>query len=470
VNPLRTVGGRLALALLVVVGGSLAIVYLIVVPLYRSSLVDSRLKDLRHRVEAIADKPRSASGEVFPSTTWIEDEAIPSAEGARVVLFGAPPLVEPVADSNGGTSRDIEHDPLARRAAVSHGIVSDAVNRDGSTYAEAAVSLKGPVLLLATPLHDELASVSVVQSRVLLAASLATAFSIAVGYVLATLFARRIKRLELAAERIAGGRFDEPVVDDAPDELGQLARAFDRMRLRLATLDRARGEFIANASHELRTPLFSLAGFLELLDTSDVDEETREEFLTEMRAQVQRLTKLATDLLDLSRIDAGRLAVDDDDIDLAVLADVLATELGPRAAAAGRRLDLDTSGPVHARGDEARVLQIGRILAENAIVHTPAGTTVTLATGLDDGRATLSVSDDGPGIPEESRDAVFDRFVRLGGTVASGSGLGLAIAREIAELMGGSIDLRSRPGSTRFTLVLTADSVVPEPAVPARKG
>jgi signal transduction histidine kinase len=470
VNPLRTVGGRLALALLVVVGGSLAIVYLIVVPLYRSSLVDSRLKDLRHRVEAIADKPRNAPGEVFPSTTWIEDEAIPAAEGARVVLFGAPPLVEPVADSNGGTSRDVEHDPLARRAAASHGIVSAAVERDGSTYAEAAVSLKGPVLLLATPLHDDLSSVSVVRSRVLLAASLATAFAIALGYVFATLFARRIKRLEAAAERIAGGRFDEPVVDDAPDELGQLARAFDRMRLRLATLDRARGEFIANASHELRTPLFSLAGFLELLDTTDLDEATRDEFLAEMRAQVERLTKLATDLLDLSRIDAGRLAVDDEDLDLAAIAEVLATELGLRASAAGQRLELDTTGPVHARADEARVLQIGRILAENAIVHTPPGTTVTIATGLDAGRATLSVSDDGPGIPDEARDAVFDRFVRLGGTVASGSGLGLAIAREVAELMGGSIELRSRPGATRFTLALTADTSVREPAVPARKG
>jgi signal transduction histidine kinase len=470
VNPLRTVGGRLALALLVVVGGSLAIVYLIVVPLYRSSLVDSRLKDLRHRVEAIADKPRNAPGEVFPSTTWIEDEALPSADGARVVLFSAPPLVEPVADSNGGTSRDVEHDPLALRAANARGIVSDAVDRDGSTYAEAALSLKGTVLLLTTPLHDDLASVSVVRSRVLLAASLATAFAIALGYGLATLFARRIKRLEAAAERIAGGRFDEPVVDDAPDELGQLARAFEQMRLQLATLDRARGEFIANASHELRTPLFSLAGFLELLDTAEVDDATRDEFLAEMRGQVERLTKLATGLLDLSRIDAGRLSVEDDGIDLAVLADVLATELGPRAAAAGHPLDLAGEVLVHARGDESRVLQIGRILAENAIVHTPPGTTVTIAAGGENGRATLSVTDDGPGIPAEARDAVFDRFVRLGGTVASGSGLGLAIARELAELMGGGIELRSRPGSTRFTLVLTADAPVREPAAPARRG
>jgi hypothetical protein len=76
VSPLRTVGGRLALALLVVVGGSLAIVYLIVVQSYRGSLVDSRLDDLRHRIEKIAAKPRDAPGEVFPSTTWIEDEAL----------------------------------------------------------------------------------------------------------------------------------------------------------------------------------------------------------------------------------------------------------------------------------------------------------------------------------------------------------------------------------------------------------
>src|SRR5262249_12812133 len=156
------------------------------------------------------------------------------------------------------------------------------------------------------------------------------------------------------------------------------------------------------------------------------------------RAQVERLTKLATDLLDLSRIDAGRLAVADEAIDLSIVADVLVTELGPRAAAAGARLALDAHVGVPARGDEIPVLQIGRILVENAIVHTPPGTTVSLATRAAGGGATLSVTDDGPGIPEEARDAVFDRFFRLGGTVASGSGLGLAIARDLTELMGGS--------------------------------
>ena len=129
------------------------------------------------------------------------------------------------------------------------------------------------------------------------------------GYAAASVHARRIRRLERVAERISTGHFDEPVVDEGDDELGELARGFDRMRVQLAQLDTARKEFIANASHELRTPLFSLGGFLELMTDEELDEATRAEFLSTMREQVDRLTKLATDLLDLSRMDAGRLRV-----------------------------------------------------------------------------------------------------------------------------------------------------------------
>ena len=92
------------------------------------------------------------------------------------------------------------------------------------------------------------------------------------------------------------------------------------MRLRLAGLERARREFIANASHELRTPIFSLGGFLELLDDEDLDEATRKEFLGTAREQVTRLTKLATDLLDLSRLDAGRVQLEREKLDLGALA------------------------------------------------------------------------------------------------------------------------------------------------------
>src|SRR5207248_2288378 len=177
---------------------------------------------------------------------------------ARVVVFhvlSAGVLLD-VADSNKGNSRDMGRtDPVALRALSHRGIVRGEVSRGEDHYAEAAeaVSGQGPVVLLSSSLQHDLQSVGVVQRRVIVAGAMATVFAILIGYALATLFARRIRRLEGAAERIAGGHFDEPVVDEAPDELGQLARAFERMRQQLASLDRARRDFIANASHELRT-------------------------------------------------------------------------------------------------------------------------------------------------------------------------------------------------------------------------
>jgi signal transduction histidine kinase len=462
VSPFRGVGGRLALALLVVVVGVLAIVYLIVVPSYRSSLTNNELRSLSASLRSIIPS--------FPAEPYLKQQ-FASTTGpevnARVVVFDlqnlTPALLEPVADSDlDSDSSDVENDPVAfdaiRQQTLAHGVVS----RSGQTFAEVAYPIGSSVLLLQSSLHDQLQVVSVVRRRVFEAGALAVVFAVLLGYAGASVFTRRIRRLELAADRIAAGAFDEPVIDHGTDELGQLARSFERMRLRLAQLDRARGEFIANASHELRTPLFSLGGFLELLDDPTLDDATRAEFRGQMHEQVDRLTKLATDLLDLSRLDAGRLSVVSETIDLSELAEVVAGEFGPRAAADGHELDVAEEPPVPALGDPARVLQIGRILVENALVHTPEGTTVRVSTALDGGRATLTVANDGPEIPAEVRRHVFERFYRLDGGRASGSGLGLAIARELAELMGGRVELESQNGWTLFTLALPAEQRLPD--------
>ncbi|HET9242536.1 MAG TPA: ATP-binding protein, partial [Gaiella sp.] len=274
--------------------------------------------------------------------------------------------------------------------------------------------------------------------------------------------ARRIRRLERAANRIAEGQFDEPVVDLGGDELGELAAAFERMRVQLAQLDTARKEFVANASHELRTPLFSLAGFLELMTDEDLDEETRAGFLVTTREQVERLTKLAADLLDLSRMDAGRLRVEQEEVALADTVRVLGDELAPLADATGHRLTIEAEPDAWALADEERVLQIGRALVSNALVHTPPGTEVVIGARREGGRVVLEVRDDGPGIPREHVERVFDRFYRVEGPQASGSGLGLAIARELAERMSGTVEVASVPGRTSFTVSLPA-AVVPVP-------
>ncbi|HYK07231.1 MAG TPA: ATP-binding protein, partial [Gaiellaceae bacterium] len=290
--------------------------------------------------------------------------------------------------------------------------------------------------------------------------------AVVAGYLVASVHAKRILRLERAAERIAGGRFDEPVVDTGNDELGDLAHAFERMRGRLGKLDRARSEFIANASHELRTPLFSLGGFLELMADEEVDEETRQEFLETMREQVDRLAKLATDLLDLSRLDAGRMHVEHEPVDLGEVARVVRAEFSALAERRRHVVEAVVQGRPVARGDELRVLQVVRALLDNAITHTPEGTNVTLRAWADREHALLEVEDDGPGIAPEHAAHVFDRFYRGEGTIASGSGLGLAIARELVQMMGGEVTLESQPGRTVVRVVLGAapTSVTAEPA------
>jgi two-component system OmpR family sensor kinase len=455
----RSVGTRLSLALLLVVAIALGVVYLAVVPSLENRLVNARISQLEAAARRLG--PQAASATVAQDFVDTASRDL----GARVMIFvpttfgGQTSVGGPVAESNlGQSSQDVTNDPIAIRAATSDRLWSGTVSHGEGRWAEAAIPFFSSgsrfVLLLRDSLASQHGSVHLVQRRVLLSAGVALLIALALGYGGAWAFARRIRRLERAADRIAGGRFDEPVRDSGGDELGDLAGAFERMRIRLAQLDDARRAFVANASHELRTPLFSLAGFLELMDDEELDESTRLEFLDQMREQVTRLTKLASDLLDLSRLDAGRLSVEREPVDLASLGEELVEEFGPAARAGGHELELEEHRGAIANADELRVFQIGRILVENALLHTPPGTAVRVRALQRDDSAVLEVEDEGDGVPPEQRDQLFERFFRLDGTRASGSGLGLAIAKELAELMNGRITVDSQPDRTVFALVL----------------
>jgi signal transduction histidine kinase len=468
-NQLRTVGARLALALLVVVAAVLALVYLLVIPSLEDRLVNSRkdqVGQVASRVVArldVGDRPTDEWAAGFASTS-----------NTRVTIFDVysrqPLSLRGIADAGGGGAvGGINDDPVALRAAETLASSRGVVTRGDRKYAEAAQSTKNAknIVLVSNSIEDSLGSVALVEHRLVISALLGLVAALMLGYGGARLFARRIRRLEQAAERIASGRFDEPIEDNSPDELGQLARAFDRMRERLAGLERARREFIANASHELRTPLFSLGGHLELLLDEDLDDTTRREFLVRMREQVDRLTKLAGELLDLSRLDAGRLRVDRDPVDLAQVTEVLVEEFDSLAQGTGHELARDgVDDSATGLGDQQRILQVGRALVENALRHTPAGTHVLVRASRNGDRVSLSVEDDGPGISPTAAVQVFERFYRgdTGGR-ASGSGLGLAIARELAEAMHGDIELSSEPGRTVFTFWLPAASSTSSVAV-----
>jgi two-component system OmpR family sensor kinase len=305
---------------------------------------------------------------------------------------------------------------------------------------------------------------------ILVGALIALLMALGLGIYWARVVTQRVKRIEDAARAVADGDFAARIPVDSSGQLGQLARTFNEMQRRLAELDSARKQFIANASHELRTPIFSLGGFVELLDEEDPNPEERAEFVRTMRRQIERLTKLTADLLNLSQLDAGGVELAIGSVDLSSLARDVAREFGARADLRGSRLELRAPDrPVIAVADPERVRQIIRILLDNALTHTPEGTSVTMTIYSVDQRAELTVSDDGTGIPQRAQKRIFERFFTADS--AGGSGLGLAIARELVQRMDGQIAISSSRRFTAFTLGLPLaprGTPAPLPADPAK--
>ena len=223
-------------------------------------------------------------------------------------------------------------------------------------------------------------------------------------------------------------------VPEADDEVAELARTVEGM---LGSLDAARGEthaalerqreFVADASHELRTPLTSLLANLELL-AEELDGDQADTAEAALRS-ARRMRRLVGDLLLLARADARR-AVSRGPTDLADVLLEAASELGPMAE--DHELSIDAR-PAVVPGVRDDLHRLTLNLIENAVRHTPPGTHIRACTGVENGVALLTVEDDGPGIPPELGDRVFDRFVRGSSTGTRGSGLGLAIVRAVAE-------------------------------------
>jgi signal transduction histidine kinase len=448
---------RLGLGLFVLVAASLAIVYAAVVPSLDRRLVDEKVARTQRQVGTITD--------LYANGTWSATNLANTFPSYRVAVLTPVGETFTVYEDSavGGSSAGLENDPIVRKAFTTGRIQAGTVKRGRTHYAEAAqrIAYFGAdprVVLISTSIQGELDDIQLVRRRILIAGVLALIVAVGVGSAAASMHARRIRRLTRAADRIAHGKFDEPVVDQGSDELHELAESFEHMRRRLATLDDARRAFVANASHELRTPIFALGAALELLEDETLDEPTREEFLETMRDQVGRLTRMTADLLDLTRLDAGRMPVQAEPVDLVATAALLGREFGAAARAGGHVLAVVANGSAGAVADEDQVLRIGRAVVENALVHTPAGTRIQIAAHAENGLATLEIADDGPGVPAEQQEHVFERFYRVDGNRASGSGLGLAIAHELAELMEGELRLASGADGTRVTLTLPADA------------
>ena len=264
---------------------------------------------------------------------------------------------------------------------------------------------------------------------------------------------------EVARTRNPDIRLPKP---EANDEVADLARTLEDMLRELgaarseteASLARQR-EFVADASHELRTPLTSILANLELLE-ADLEGEPQEIAGSALRSS-RRMRRLVADLLLLARADAGRQAPSVP-VDLSLVAAEAAAEAG--AVASEHALALDIPEPVLVEGVADDLHRMVLNLIENAYVHTPAGTPVTVSVRSEGDAAVIEVSDRGPGVPESMGERVFDRFARAAGDAApsgGGSGLGLSIVRAVAEAHGGRVALEPAPGGgARFVVTVPA--------------
>lgn len=265
--------------------------------------------------------------------------------------------------------------------------------------------------------------------------------------VLARGMTKPLRQMAAGAQTIARGRYDLRVDATSRDEVGELARAFNAMAADLAEVDRQRRELVANVSHELRTPITALRALLEnLVDgVSAPDEAT----LGTALAQAERLGRLVSQLLDLSRLESGVRLLDVTEVDLAALCDQAAKEalLGGESV----RIRCEVTPGLAVRADPDLLAQVLANLLDNAVRHSPPGGVITVGAQPHEEGVRLTVRDEGPGIPAAERARVFERFSRLDAGRAAdqgGTGLGLAITKEIVELHHGTIQVEPGPGCT----------------------
>ncbi len=311
-------------------------------------------------------------------------------------------------------------------------------------------------LVVATPTRE------ITQGLTPLVRRLALAFvgGILVAGLLGWYLSRRITRpvlaLSEATDEIARGHYDVTVPDvPGRGEIGHLSQRFREMATRLSEAERQERNFLMSVSHELRTPLTAIRGHVEALrEGVAADPEVRAASLDMIASETARLERLVGDVLDLAKLEAHRFTLLTEEVDMGQLCDQAYAAFGEEA----RRRRIDYEKRFEARptivSDGDRVLQIISNLLSNAFRWTPDGGRVELELGAANGRVSVAVDDNGPGVAPEEQERIFRPFWSRDD---SGTGLGLAIAHELAAALGGSIELESQAGEgSRFELVLPA--------------
>jgi len=472
-------------AMLAVLGAVIGTVSVFALQNYLMQRLDAQLTSALIRGQHAADRINGGGPTVPEAAGVVQTPGQPTGTLGAVRSSDGGLLFPPVILADRPTSST--NQPLGPKQVTIDGLALLSVPADerprtvdlgpslGSYRIAAAELGNGDSVIIGLPLSDVNATVGRLTLVIVLVTLSGLIFAFLLASVVVRFAMRPLERVAGTAEQVASLPLDRgdvalsvrvPEADtDQHTEVGKVGSALNRMLGHVASALTARQaseqkvrQFVADASHELRTPLASIRGYAELTRRAphDLPPDVTHS-LGRIESEATRMTSLVEDLLLLARLDEGR-ELDHDPVDLSLL--LVDAVSDAHAAGPDHEWTLDLPDePVEVVGDAPRLHQVLMNLLANARVHTPEGTKVTagLRVDADARQAVVTIADDGPGIPDELQNTLFERFARGDSSRnrATGStGLGLAIVQAVVHAHGGEVTVSSAPGDTVFTVTL----------------
>jgi signal transduction histidine kinase len=432
---------------------------LIVYQSFLLELPEAKAEDLKKEALALQDKLEEALAASLNPVDTLRAALDVSRSGYEARLYDAQGSLL-YSTASFALDAEIIETALAGQRGYAVLAASDkgSEDGDGGRYVSVSVPLRrgddiAAVLELASSLEEVDYLYAVLSPRLLAGVGFSLLAIAGAGLYLGYNVTRTLREIERAANRISQGDFDYRITVTSNDEVGRLTKTINNMAEELQHLSQARAQFLSKVSHELRTPLTIIKGFCVTILRQPPEEDIRS--LQIIDQQTDYLTHLVTDLLELSRLEAGRLKLQRQRLDLVALVGEVVESLGPRAKEQGITLSMEAHPDcVMFDVDPQRMKQVLYNLLENALRHTNAEGEVRLGLEMHEARVIVQVQDHGEGIPAAKLPYVFDRFFQVD-PARSGAGLGLAVVKELVEAHGGTVLVESELGQgSTFTISL----------------
>ena len=457
---------KILLTFLVIIGVSFAITAALLTGLVSSTLYQQRTRQASLSAErlALSAAPFFAAAQMEPLQESLALSA--SEQGGRILLLSPDGKVQLDTFSLlEGTRVTLPEIDRVLTGNQSHAFGVYPAGEDHEEYAAVCVArmtFDGQsigVLLLSTPVTELRQAIVTMEQRLLTVFTAVAGAAIVAALIFSFTLTRPVKALTSTIRRMGKGDLSARAHIRTSGELKELADSYNTMAEKIENFDRSRSQFVSNASHELKTPLTAMKLLLEcLIEQPGMPDEMRMEFMQDMNHEIDRLSGIITDLLTLTQMDSRDDALHVEELDLSRLTEETLHPLSPVADKAGLTIVSAIAPGVRLNGDATKLASVIYNLTDNAIKYTPEGGEVRVSLSGKGKTVTLTVTDNGIGIPPEEQAHIFDRFYRVDkarSRATGGTGLGLSIVRQMVQLHGGQITLASEPGrGSTFTVTL----------------